>query len=386
MKYLGELKPGELVGKKVLLRVNLDVPFDEVTKKIGERFRIEAHKETVSYLLEAGAKILLISHSSEVESFLPLVEEVGEILGEIVTLVPHNELPEVHQLFLAGPLLLLDNIRQDLREEENDRRLALSLSKGFDYYINDDFATCHREHTSIVAITKVLPSYAGFLIKQEIEHLNVALEAPAEGKILVLGGAKISTKLPVIENFLNKCEKILIGGAVANNFFKAQGVEVGASVVDVTVPVPKLSFATEVDFVPAEIVLPMDILVTDNKFGQGRNETKPLGNIADEQLVADIGPKSAQQFAEIIAGAKLVIWNGPMGLCEIEHFAGATKVVAEAVAKATESIVGGGDTIAATDALGLLDKFSFVSTGGGAMLKFLAGEELPGLVALGYNE
>ncbi|OGN19050.1 MAG: phosphoglycerate kinase [Candidatus Yanofskybacteria bacterium RIFCSPLOWO2_02_FULL_45_10] len=383
MKYLSELKTEDLAGKKVLLRVNLDVPFDEVTKKIGERFRIEAHRETVKYLLEAGAKILLVSHSSEVESFLPLVEEVGETLGEIVTLVPHNELSEVHKLFEAGPLLLLDNIRQDLREEENDEGLALSLSKGFDYYINDDFATCHRAHASIVAITKILPSYAGFLIKKEIEHLNVALEAPAEGKILVLGGAKISTKLPVIENFLNKCERILVGGALANNFFKAQGVKVGASVVDVTVPVPILF---GVESIHADIVLPIDILVTDDRSGQGKNETKPPGNITDSQLIADIGPKSAQQFAEIIVGAKLVIWNGPMGLCEIEQFASGTKMVAEAVAKAEKSIIGGGDTIAATDALSLLSKFTFVSTGGGAMLEYLAGEELPGLVALGYNK
>lgn len=390
LKFIERLNKKELDGKKVLLRVDFNVPVEE--GEIIEIFRIKAAKETIDYLLENGAKVALVSHieaiapvkSSNanaarrqfdgVESLSPIVEQISAVLGREIIFIPLKDFITGNWRLEAGDLFLVDNIRQNPREVENDKEFARELSAGFDFYVNDAFAVCHRNHASVSAITEYLPAYAGFLIKRETENLSGAILAPAEGKILILGGAKISTKLPVIKNFLDKAEKILIGGAIANNFFKVRGIDVGKSVVDETV----------VDVASPKIVLPTDIVVTDDKTGKTGANVMPLGNIALNQMIIDIGPKSAGEFARIIEEAKMVIWNGPMGLCEVEEFAKGTEVVAQAVALARKSIVGGGDTIAAANKLGLLDKYSFVSTGGGAMLEFLAGSKLPGLEALGY--
>ncbi|MDO8669042.1 MAG: phosphoglycerate kinase, partial [Candidatus Buchananbacteria bacterium] len=372
--YINELKKEDLENKKVLLRVDFDISI--LDGKIAENFRIKAQKETVDYLISAGAKVLMVGHlGHDVSSlsFTPIVEELGEILGQTLTLVPHSELGEVNKLFEVSQFLLLDNIRQDSRETENDDGFAAELAKGFNYYVNDAFAVMHREHASVVAITKHLPSYAGFLIKKEIENLEQAMKAPAEGKILVLGGAKISTKLPVIKNFLKKAEKILIGGALANNFFQAQGINVGASVVDGRV---------KPDVNSDKIILPQDVLIADDKTGGSGAEISLVKDIDPNQAILDIGPETVKQYAKIIKGAKMVIWNGPVGLSEIDAFAEGTHVVAKAVASMERSIIGGGDTIAAVNKLGLLDRYSFISTGGGAMLEFLASNKLPGLEAL----
>jgi len=385
IKYINELKREELNGKKVLLRVDFDVPLRQLPitnnqplTKIGEDFRIKAQKETIDYLISAGAKVLLVGHSghdTSDASFGPVVEELGEILGQTLTLVPHSELGGVHKLFEVSQLLLLDNIRQDSREVKNDEGLAVSLSNGFDYYVSNAFAVMHRNHASVAAIAQQLPAYAGLLVKKEIEKLGEAVNEPAEGKILILGGAKISTKLPVIKNFIDKAEKILIGGALANNFFQARGIKVGTSVVDNSV---------EPDVISEKIILPQDVLITDDKTGSSDAESSPIKDIDPNQAILDIGPETAKHYAEIIGGAKIVIWNGPMGLSEIDAFTEGTRVVAKAVATMERSIVGGGDTIAAIDKLGLMSQYDFISTGGGAMLEFLAGNKLPGLDVLGY--
>ena len=383
IKYIEELKKEELVGKKVLLRVDFNVPLAQppITNvqpptKIGDGFKVKASKETTEYLLSNGAKLLLVSHIDFGNTFLPIVEQLGEIVGHTLTLVSHSELGSIDKLFETCPVLLLDNVRQDPREEKNDDGFAAELATGFDCYVNDAFASCHRNHASVAAITKHLPSYAGFLIKKETENLSQAMAAPAAGKVLVMGGAKISTKLPVIKNFLDKAEKILIGGAIANNFFKAQGIQVGSSVVD----------DTPVDVQSEKIILPQDILVSDDKTGQAEAEAMPVGNIEQEQFIIDVGPQTAEQYAEIIEKSSMVIWNGPMGLFEVEKFAEGTKQIARAVTAASRSVIGGGDTITAVDKIGLLDKMGFVSTGGGAMLEFLAGNKLPGLAALGHYD
>ena len=381
MKTIDQLGENELNGKKVLLRVDFDVPITH--GKIAENFRIESQKETVDYLVNSGAKVLLVGHLGHDYpnlSFGPIVEQIGEILGQTLALVPLSELGALDNLFNASLILLLDNIRQDKREVENDSGFAEELAKGFDFYVNDAFAVCHREHASVSAITKYLPSYAGFLVRKETENLSEALKVPAAGKIVVLGGAKISTKLPVIKNFLDKAEKILIGGAIANSFFRSRGIKIGSSVADNSASHNLLSSQDD------KIILPTDIMVADNKTGKGKAQIRPLGDIENNELILDIGSKSAEKFAGIIEKSKMVIWNGPMGLAETEKFAQGTKIIAQAVASVPHSIVGGGDTITAIDKLGLLDKYGFVSTGGGAMLEFLAGEKLPGLEALGYYE
>ncbi|MBI4160370.1 MAG: phosphoglycerate kinase [Candidatus Yanofskybacteria bacterium] len=380
MTYLDELKPEALAGKKVLLRVDFNAPVPKLPFALKpnivppdiETFRIKAHKHTLDYLVNAGAKVTLVSHHDILKSFEPIVGQLGDILARRLELISLGKLQAPGG---QGDLVLLDNIRQDPREEQNDDGFAAGLAEGFDLYVNDAFSVSHRNHATVAAITKFLPAYGGLLLKKEIENLAQAIETPMAGKVLIIGGAKISTKEPVIKNFLDKAEKILIGGAIANDFFQAQGIKVGNSIVDDLITP---------DFTSPKILLPEDILVSADLSGASVAAARQVADIGAEEIIVDLGPKSAQKFAEIIADSSIAIWNGPLGLAEVEAFAGGTKAVAQAVAAAKHSIIGGGDTIAAADKLGLLSKFSFVSTGGGAMLEFLAGNKLPGLEALGY--
>lgn len=377
LKFVDQLSKKELTNKKILLRVDFDISVKG--GKIRENFRIKSHRETLDYLLDNGAKVMLISHLGHdvsEASFAPIVEQLGLILGQTLTLVPHAALDSVGALFDKCPILLLDNLRQDSREVENDDGFAMELAKGFDYYINDAFAAMHRNHASLVAITRHLPSYAGLLVKKEIDNLEQAMGAPMEGKVLVLGGAKISTKMPIIKNFLDKADKILIGGALANNFFKAQGIKIGTSVVDDSIAP---------DIRSENIILPKDFITAEKESESGSVKLyKQLADVGPIEAILDIGPETAEEWADIIERSKMVIWNGPMGFFEHKNFAEGTEIVAEAVVKAECSIIGGGDTIAAVDKFGLLERYSFVSTGGGAMLEFLAGNKLPGLEALSY--
>lgn len=384
IRYIDEIRPEELASKRVLMRVDFNVPVNE-QGEITETFRIQAHLDTLNYLLASGAQVALLSHLGSIGGFEAMTEQIGAILGRTLTLVPLGELESIPALFQACPVLLIDNVRQDSREEENNEALAKELARGFDLYVNDAFAVCHRAHASLVAIARHLPAYAGLLIKQEINHLSEALLPPADGKVMVLGGAKISTKLPVIKNLLDKTEKILIGGALANNFFKAQGFQVGSSVVDDSVALTFLSPAELRGEGQTKIVLPKDIIIS-TRGSKTKTESSPLKNIGFSQLIVDIGPHSAQLFAKMIKNAKMVIWVGPMGWFEADGFSEGTRVVAQAVAEVKKSIVGGGDTIAAVIKFGLWGEFDYVSTGGGAMLEFLAGNKLPGLAVLNYYE
>ncbi len=373
MKLLEELKQEDLKGKNVLLRVDFNVPVDKSTGKI-DGFRITSHLPTIDYLLTAGARVFIISHIAAIDSFRDIFDQISAICGRGIVF---SELGQKKAaLESTSNLVLFDNLRQDPGEEKNDPAFARHLADGFDIYVNDAFAVSHRKHASLVSITQFLPSCAGLLIKKEISNLGDALNSPKEGKVFVIGGAKISTKLPVIKNFLDKAEKILVGGAIANDFFRSRGINVGISLVDETT-------VEELD--PGVVALPRDIVITNDKTGKsGTVSSTILKSIQPTEIIVDIGPQSAEAFAEIIEQARLVIWNGPMGLSEIKNFAKGTEIVAQAVSKVEQSIIGGGDTISAVDSLGLLDRIGFVSTGGGAMLNFLAGEKLPGLEALGY--
>lgn len=379
--FVDEIKPEDLSGKKVLLRVDFDVPVD-VEGKITETFRIQAHLETLNYLLASGAKVAMLSHLGSIGGFEFMTEQIGTVLGKTLTLIPLSELASIPALFEACPVLLIDNVRQDSREEDNDEDFAKDLARGFDVYVNDAFAVSHRTHASLVAVTKFLPAYGGLLVKSETTNLAEVVSASAEGKVIVLGGAKVSTKLPVIKNLLDKAEKIIIGGALANNFFKAQGFKVGSSVVDDSVVLTFLSSAELKGEEQTKIVLPKDIIISTQ--GMAATEASPLKDIGFTQLIVDIGPESAELFSKMIKEAKMVVWNGPMGWFEKENFSKGTEDVARAVAESKKSIIGGGDTIAAVTKFGLWGKFYYISTGGGAMLEFLAGNKLPGLAALNY--
>lgn len=314
MKFTADIP--DIQNKRVLLRADFDVPVgpDGV---IRETFRILRQKPMLDWLREHGAQVTVISHISAVSSFEPLKEQIAALLG---------------------PLTLRENLRADAGEESNDPAFAATLVADHDLYINNAFAVCHREHASVSAITKLLPSYAGLLVGEEVTHLAAALTAPPEGKVVYIGGAKVSTKMPVIEHFLDKAEAIAVGGVIAN---------------ELTASDARVHVAT--DF------------------------------ITDGGVALDIGPQSAAAFAELARTARMIIWNGPMGRFEDPRYMEGTKILAQAIAEsAAEKIIGGGDTIAAVDQLGLLDRMGFVSTGGGAMLAFLAGQHLPGLQALGY--
>lgn len=367
----------ELKDKNVLLRVDFDVPVSD-EGQIEETFRIKKQKETLDYLVGEGAKVVMIAHISDKsaptlrgrgpdrsvgvgQSFSSLMPQLHMLLGHEINFI--KTVPDIAGYFehYSGPALL-DNVRQNEGEEKNDPEFAGRLAAGFDLYVNNAFAVCHRNHASVSAITKILPSYAGFLIEEEVSRLQEVIDASKNEKLLIMGGAKASTKIPVIKNFLDKADRILIGGVIANDILKAKGQDVGDSVVDENAA----ELLEGLDLNNLQLILPKDFNIFQNK-------------------ILDIGPESIKEFSEIIKNHKMIIWNGPVGLFENNDFAEGTRAVAQAVAESSaKKIIGGGDTISAIDKFGFNGRFDFVSTGGGAMLAFLAGEKLPGLDALNY--
>ncbi|MEK7138585.1 MAG: phosphoglycerate kinase, partial [Patescibacteria group bacterium] len=360
----------DLKNKKVLLRVDFDVPVSE-RDEIQEKFRIQKQKPMLDYLVGHNAKVVMVGHISD-----PDVDSFGEIIPQLHLLLANEinfiktveEVPRYLENY-AGPALL-ENIRNPATagpgEKENDKELAARLSKGFDLYINNDFAVCHRKHSSVSAITEFLPSYAGLLIQEEVMKLQKAIDAPKNGKIIIIGGAKAETKVPVIRNFIDKAELILLGGVVANDVLKARGQDMGSSVVDENYK----ELLAGLDINDLKLLVPEDFVVFDNK-------------------ILDIGERTIRKYSDAISKASMVIWNGPMGLFENPAFAAGTQKLAEAVTDSNAyKIVGGGDTIAAISKFQNIDisRFNFVSTGGGAMLAFLANQRLPGLEVLGYYD
>lgn len=342
MKLITNLTKKDLNGKRVLLRVDFNVPV--LNGKILDAYRIIAHKETIDYLISRGANLTLLSHIMAVKSFKPLTNQIKRILG-------------------TKDFYLYENVRKFDGEETNEDGFVKELAKPFDIYINDAFSVSHRNHASVVAITKFLPSYAGLLLIKEIKNLKKVLKPPKKGKTLIIGGAKIDTKFPVIKNFLDKAENILIGGAVANVFLKTSGVDIEKSLTDD-------NFLEDANGLLKEknIIIPEDYIVSDD-------------------IILDIGQKTVKKFLRIIKKSEIIIWNGPLGRAETPQFSRGTKEIAEAIANSGMfSVAGGGDTIAFLEKFGLIDKFSYVSTGGGAMLEFLAGNRLPGLKVLGYYD
>jgi len=358
----------DLKNKKVLLRVDFDVPLEQLTINnsqltIAEPFRIKKQKAMIDWLVERGSRVVMVAHISTVNSFKPVLPELERILGYKINFIPFENLDFKNSLKIEN-LTLLENIRQFPGEKENDKELALSLSKGFDIYINNDFAVSHRAHSSVSAITEFLPSFAGLLVKEEVAGLEKAFNAPKDSKVVIIGGAKGESKIPVIKNFIDKAEHILLGGVVANDVLKEKGRDMGSSVIDEN----SKELLVGLDINDPKLLVPEDFVIFDNK-------------------ILDIGEKTIKKYADVISRASMVIWNGPMGLFENSSFATGTNELAKAIVNSSAyKIIGGGDTISAISKFRNIDmsKFNFVSTGGGAMLAFLAGQRLPGLEALGY--
>lgn len=352
-----------LKGKKVLLRVDFDVPVSD-KGIIQEVFRIKKQKPMIDYLVDQGAVTVMVAHISDedVASFNDLTPQLSKLLDHKIKYFDAlNDLEGLRNLE-SGSLGILHRVRDYEGETKNDKKFAKKLAEGFDIYVNNAFAVCHRNHSSVSAVTEFLPSYAGFLIEEEIKLLGDVINSPKENKLMVIGGAKAETKVPVIKNFLNRSEKIILGGVVANDILKEKGMNIDDSIVDEN---------------SKELLAGLDIY--DERLVLAEDFNAPGGKILD------IGPKTIDKFTNLLKNARMVIWNGPMGLFEDERFSAGTDAIANSIAKSQAfKTIGGGDTIAAVNRLGLLDKFDFVSTGGGAMLEFLAGNKLPGLEALGY--
>ena len=370
-KKLEELSKNDLNGKKVFLRVDFSVPMKG--SELKEIYQIKAQRETIGFLASAGAKVALVSHTeSKNNVFKDTFGEIEKVLGRELAFKEDILNPQFN-----SQLTLFENIRKYEGEEMNDSGFAEDLAKNFDLYVNDAFSVSHRKHASVSAITEFLPSYAGFLLQKEVENLNKVLDEPAEGKTIILGGAKVSTKLPVIKNFLGKASHILVAGALANTIFRAKGLKIGQSSAE--------EISESIDWNNPAIVLPKDIAVSEDRTGKTFPEIMPVKDLEDNQYILDIGPETVRHFSEVIKNSKTVIFNGPLGLAEVEAFSIGTKAVLDSIVRsAAFTVIGGGDTLALIERLGLMDKFGYVSTGGGAMLEFLAGNKLPGLEALGY--
>ena len=389
MKRLGELEVG---GKRVLIRVDFNVPVDDAGRVTSDA-RIEAALPTIKYVLEHGGRPILMSHFGRpkgrvVDSMrlLRVAERLQELSGWSVRASPECTGALAQDLALGlqeDEVLVLENLRFDPGETAGDAAFGKALAALGDVYVNDAFGTCHRPHASVVVVPQHLPSGAGFLVWKEVEAFGRVLQNPERPFVAILGGAKVSDKLPVIRNLLPQVDRLLIGGAMAYTFLKAQGVGVGTSLVEDHLLEEAKSVLSAAAEQGKDLALPSDHLAAV-KF-EHDSAYEILGpDIPDNLMGLDIGPDSRKRYAELLADAKTLVWNGPMGVFEFDQFCRGTERVAEAVAKSDGfSVVGGGDSVAAIEKLRLADEIDHVSTGGGASLELLEGKALPGIAALG---
>lgn len=385
------VRDADVAGKRVLVRVDFNVPLDD--GRVADDTRIRAALPTIELLRGRGAAVVLVSHLGRPKgkvdpalSMRPVGEHLAGLLGALVHQAPAVTGADVETMAAGlgpGDLLLLENARFEPGETENDPALSRSLARLADLYVNDAFGAAHRAHASTAGVAAILPGYAGLLLERELNELGAVVESPQRPLVVVLGGAKVSDKVGVIDRFLEIADEILIGGAMCFSFFRAQGIATGNSLVEeegVTLAAEALERA---EGSQCELRLPTD-LVLGERFDAATEVRESDGvEVPDGWMGLDIGPRSAAAYAEAIAAAGTVLWNGPMGAFELSPFAAGTRVVAEAVAAAPgTTVVGGGDSVAALQQFGLGDKVNWLSTGGGASLELLEGKKLPGVEAL----
>ncbi len=378
----------DVKGKKVLVRVDFNVPIDD--GKVGDDTRIQAALPTIKYLLDNDAAVILCSHlgrpKGEVKpelSLKPVADYLGTMLDVEVKFAEDciGEKAETAAAALEpGQVLVLENTRFHAGEKKNDPDMAKKLASLAELYVNDAFGTAHRAHASTAGVAEHLPAAAGFLMEKEIKYLGNTIADPERPFVAILGGAKVSDKIGVIENLLEKADRILIGGGMANTFFKAQGFEMADSLVEDDV----LNTAKELlNIAGGKLVLPVDVIIADDFDAQADSKVMDVADVPAGWRILDIGPRTIQAFEDIISRAGTVVWNGPMGVFEFDKFAKGTFEVAERMAKSKATgIVGGGDSASAMRKAGLEDKITHISTGGGASLDMLEGKTLPGLAAL----
>jgi phosphoglycerate kinase len=391
-KTINDLSAAEIKGKRALVRVDFNVPLEN--GRVADDTRVRAAIPTIRALLDKGARVILMSHLGRPKgkpeskySLQPVVSRLQELLpGVTVGFVESTDSDEAVKASHDArvQVILLENTRFLGGEESNEERLARGLAQLGDFYVNDAFGSAHRAHASTEGVAHYLkPAVAGLLMQKELDYLGGALDNPQRPFVAVLGGAKISGKIDVIERLLPKVDRLIIGGAMACTFFRAMGLETGRSLIEVD----RVDMAKDLlDRGADKLVLPVDASVAPSLDASNQCRAVARDAIPADQAMFDIGPDAASQFAAVIAEAKTVVWNGPMGVFEKKPFDGGTRAVAEAMARATRTgvttIVGGGDSAAAVEELGLASAMSHVSTGGGASLEFLEGKELPGVTAL----
>lgn len=391
------VKDIDVNGKKVLVRCDFNVPIDSETGKITDNRRIRAALPTIQYLLDHNAKVILCSHLGRPKgefnlkySLKPVAEELSKLLNKDVKLakdVIGESAKELTSNMKEGDIVLLENVRFHKEEEQNDPEYSKALASMAEIYVNDAFGTAHRAHSSTTGVADYLPAVSGFLIEKELEFLGGALENPKHPFVAILGGAKVSDKIGVIENLLDKVDTLIIGGGMAYTFYKAQGHHIGTSICEEDKLDLAKSILEKAQEKGVKLLLPVDNHVSSEYSNNGEEKMVDSTEIPDGFMGLDIGPKTIEKFEEAVKDAKTVVWNGPLGVCEFDKFATGTKAVATMLSKLdATTIIGGGDSAAAIEKLGLADKMTHISTGGGASLEFLEGKTLPGIACLQDKE
>lgn len=394
-KTLANLSATDLSGKRAFVRVDFNVPVDDAGN-ITDDTRIRAALPTIQDLVQKGAKVILASHFGRPKGvdeklrLTPVAKRLSELLGQEVVKTDDcigDEVAAKVEALQNGQVLLLENVRFYKEEEKNDPEFAKKLAANADLYVNDAFGTAHRAHASTEGVTQFLsPCVAGYLVEKELQYLQRAIESPQRPLAAIIGGSKVSSKIGVIETLLEKCDKLIIGGGMVFTFYKARGLSVGKSLVEED----KLELAKSLEAKAKEkgvtFLLPTDVVVADNFAADANSQTVSIENIPDGWMGLDIGPDSVKLFQEALADCKTVVWNGPMGVFEFDKFAVGTEAIARTLADLSKNgattIIGGGDSVAAVEKVGLADQMSHISTGGGASLELLEGKVLPGIAAL----
>ena len=386
----------DLKGKRVFIRADFNVPLDDNLMVTDDR-RIRSTLPTINYAIDEGAMVIISSHFGRPKgkrdprfSLAPVAKRLQRLLNKEVLFAPDCVGSQVESLVAkmkGGDVLLLENLRYHSEEEKNDEEFARALASLADVYINDAFGTAHRAHASIVGVPKFLQSAAGFLLKKEVEYLKGAIENPVRPFVAILGGAKVSGKINVLENLVNKVDKVLIGGGMAFTFIKAMGYEVGRSLAEEDMLETAQRIRRKLKETGIKFYLPVDCVIAQDKESGEETKIIPTLEIPKGWAALDIGPATVKLFSEALHDAKTILWNGPMGMFEIDAFSRGTFAIAHAVADAYAlTIVGGGDTDLAVHRAGVSDAISFISTGGGAALQLLEGKELPGIAVLANRE
>ena len=382
----------DVAGKKVLVRVDFNVPFDDAGN-ISDDTRIRASLPTIQYLLDQNAAVILMAHlgrpKGEVNpkySLAPVAKHLGKLLGKRIAFAPDCIGPKAEAAAKAlkpGKILVLENLRYHKEEEKNNMEFAEKLASLAELYVNDGFGVSHRAHASVEGVTHFLPSAAGFLLEKEIAYVGKAVTEPLHPFVAIIGGAKVSDKIGVINNLLDKVDTLIIGGGMANTFLVAQGYALGKSLVEADKVELAKELIAKAKAKGVNMLLPTDLVMAEAFAPDAKHVNQEVAKLKQESMALDIGEKTRKVFAAALFNAKMVVWNGPMGVFEMDAFCKGTEAVAKAVARSKAiSIVGGGDSVAAIEKLGLAKKISHISTGGGASLEYLEGKILPGVAAL----